>query len=324
MTQTATLLLLLAGEPTKGERALLASYARQKRVALVAPTPTPASPYPAYSSEFVLDIEGRLDEARTLASSLDEERALALLAAIERDLVDHPELPQAAWLLAERHRIAADVRRGDPSASADVAELTHQALVLEGPRAAAFGVTDESAPPPEPSVRLFVTDLDRRDTLEIDGLSGGAERHIRRGVHQIRVLRDRELVLAGWSRLGEVLAVTLGVRPLVPCSSEDLAGVEARAGAPRIKHPVACAHWLIARRRPGGLELASCQADTCSGFTPLLPPESKAKGFPAWATVALVGAGVLATGLIAAWEAGGFDPAPAPAPKTEFVYGGLR
>ena len=325
MTQTVTLLLLLAGEPSKGERALLANYARQKRVALVAPTPTPAAPYPAYSREFVLDIEGRLDEARTLASSLDEERALGLLAAIERDLVDHPELPQAAWLLAEHHRIAADVRRGDPSGSAEAAELSRQARVLEGPRVSAFGATDDGTLPPEPSVRLTVADLDARDALEIDGASGGAERRIERGIHQIRVLRDGELVFAGWSKLGDGATVTLGVRPLVPCSSEDLAGVEATAGSLAAVHPVSCAHWFVARRRPGGLDIASCQAGACSGFTPLVPAEPKDKGFPAWATVALVGGGVLATGFVAAWAAGRFDPAPrAPTPKTEFVYGGLR
>jgi hypothetical protein len=324
MTQTATLLLLLAGEPTQGERALLAEFGRQKRVAFVAPTPTPVAPYPAYRTELILDIEGRLDEARTLASSLDEERALTLLAAIERDLVDHPELPQAAWLLAEHHRIAADVREGDPDARAEVAALSDAAVVLEGTRAPAFGAPDASAPKAEPRVRVSVRDLDAHDDLEIDGESGGAERRVAAGVHQVRVVRDGELVFAGWAQLGEEPEVTLGVRPLVPCGDEDLSKVGASAGSVLVPHAVSCAHWFVARRRPGGLELASCQHDACTGFTPLAEPARKAAGVPTWATVALIGAGAVAAGLVAVWASGGFEHEAQPPPKTLFEYGGLR
>lgn len=324
MTQTATLLLLLAGEPTKHEHALLAEFARRKHIAFVAPAPTPVAPYPAYRSELVLDIEGRLDEARTLASSLDEERALALLAGIERDIVEHPELPQAAWLLAEHHRIASDVRAGDARTAEQAAALAHAAVVLEGPRAAPFGSRDESARAPEPSVRIRVKDLGARDDLELDGESGGAERRVAEGVHHVRVLRDGELVFAGWARLGTEPDVTLGLRPLLPCSAEDLAHVAAAAGAVSVPHAVACSHWFVARRRPSGLELASCEHAACSGFTPLREPEPPPREFPAWATAALAGAGAVATGVISLWAAGGFERAPAPAPRTVFVYRGLR
>lgn len=324
MTQTATLLLLLAGQPTEHEQKLLSDFARQKRISFVAPAPTPVAPYPAYRSELVLDLEGRLDEARTLASSLDEERALALLASIERDIVDHPELPQAAWLLAEHHRIAADARAGDAAAAEQAAALAHAAVVLEGPRAPAFGAAAEGVSAPEPSARVRVADLGPRDTLEIDGESGGADRRVAAGVHQVRVLRDGELVFAGWERLGVVPEVKLGVRPLVPCSSEDLSHVGSTAGAVSVPHPVACAHWFVARPRRGGLELASCQHDACSGFTPLVDAAPPPREFPTWATVALIGAGAVAAGLVSIWAAGGFEREHAPAPKTVFVYGGLH
>ena len=323
MTQTATLLLLLAGEPTKHEQALLADFARRKHVAFVAPAPTPVALYPAYRSELVLDIEGRLDEARTLASSLDEERALALLASIERDIVDHPELPQAAWLLAEHHRIAADVRAGDEDGARQAGELSRAAVVLEGPRAPAFGASAERPEAAEPNVRVRVKDLGPRDELELDGERGGSERRVAAGVHQVRVLRDGELVFAGWARLGAEPELTLGVRPLVPCSAEDLAHVGANAGVVSVPHPVACSHWFVARARGGGLELASCERDACSGFTPLVEP-SPPREFPVWASAALVTAGAVAAVLLSTWAAGGFEHERAAPPSTAFVYGGLH
>jgi hypothetical protein len=324
MTQTATLLLLLAGEPTKHEHALLADFARQKHIAFVAPAPTPVAPYPAYRSELVLDIEGRLDEARTLASSLDEERALALLAGIERDIVEHPELPQAAWLLAEHHRIAAEARAGDADAADQAAALSHAAVVLEGPRALAFGANTGSEPASGPSIRVRVRDLAPRDDLEIDGERGGGERRVTAGVHQVRVLRDGDLVFAGWARLGQEPEVTLGLRPLVPCSDEDLAHVGTTASAVSVPHPVACSHWFVARARPAGLELASCQHAACSAFTPLSEPTPPPREFPAWATAALIGAGAVAAGVISVWASGGFEREHAPPPRTVFVYRGLN
>jgi hypothetical protein len=271
----------------------------------------------------VLDIEGRLDEARTLASSLDEERALALLAAIEHDLLAHPELPQAAWLLAERDRIEAEVRRSDPDAASEVEALSSAALALEGPRAPAFGAaTNDTSEPVRTAIE--VRDLDPRDSLEIDGQSGGAERSVAKGLHQLRVLRDGEVVFASWQKLGAEPKVTLGVRPVGACSEEELAVADASGAAVRLRHPVSCAHWFLARRASAGLEVASCSANACGAFVTLHEARPSATPFPPWATAVLVGAGAAAAGLVAVWAAGGFEHEPAPPGKTVFVYGGLH
>jgi len=323
MTQTATLLLLLAGAPTPGERRLLADFARQNQIAFVAPAPTPASSLPGYRGELVLDLEGRLDEARTLASSLDEEHALALLGAVEGELLKHPELPQAAWLLAEHHRIEAAVRREDPNAQSRVTELTLAADALEGPRALAFGAAAESTSAAPARANVSVRDLTVRDGLEVDGQSGGAERQVVPGLHQVRVLREHELVFAAWQELGREPYVTLGLRPIAACSNEDL-GVDANATAPRAHAPVSCPDWFVARRVPHGLQLAHCHASSCGPFVPLAPSPPEAKPFPPWATATLIGAGAVAAGLVAVWAAGGFEHEPAGPAKTVFVYGGLR
>lgn len=323
MTQTATLLLFLAGELTQGERAALAEFSRQKQVSLVAPAPTPRAAFPAYRQELVLDLEGRLDEARTLASSLDEERALAVLDTIERELLAHPELPQAAWLYAEHHRIAADLRRSAPDGAEAAAELDRQALALEGPRAAAFG----TEPGPEPSttrVRVVVRDLDSRDVLELDGESGGAARDVTAGVHQARVLRGGELAFAGWASLPAAGDVTLGVRPLVACSAEDLGGVSLRGRSVQGTRGVRCARYVLARREAGRLEVADCTGSACTPFTPLKEPRDKTvAGLSPWAFAALATTGVVATILLTTWAAGGFEREQPPE-KTVFVYGGLK
>jgi hypothetical protein len=319
MTQTATLLLLLSGEPTAGERALLAEFARKKQVALVAPAPTPRAPYPAYGQELVLDLEGRLDEARTLASSLDEERASDMLSAIERSLLSHPELPQAAWLLAEHHRVAADLARLTGSGTTDADALAREARALEGPRAAAFGAesTPESA---RATITLHIDDLDARDTLELDGVSGGAERKVEPGTHQVRVLRDGDLVYAAFRPLMQGGSVSLGVRPLAACSSEDLGHVTQGGEFVRATSGVRCTRYVVARRTAGQLEVAECGLAACTKFTALT---ASSRGLAPWATVAIVTAGALIAMTAVTWAAGGFEREPA-ADKTMFVYGGLR
>ncbi|HEV8549047.1 MAG TPA: hypothetical protein VGQ57_08465 [Polyangiaceae bacterium] len=323
MTQTATLLLLFAGELTRGERASVDDFARKRQVELIAPAPTPSAAYPAYRRELVLDLEGRLDEARTLAASLDEDRALAVLNAIERELLAHPELPQAAWLLAERHRIAADLRSAAPGGAAEAAALAAEARALEGPRATAFGAETASE---TPAVRITVRvrDLDARDRLELDGESGGPERTLEPGVHQVRVLRGGELVLARWATFGDHPDVVLGVRGVVPCSGEDLGGASANGGFARGTTGVACPRYLLVRREAGMLQVADCAHAACTPFTPLAPPPPpKGAGFPPWATVALATAGTAATMVLLTWASGGFEH-HAPPDKTVFVYGGLR
>jgi len=326
MPTPATLVVLLAGSLTSGERADVFAHAKRRDIELVAPRPTPPSPYPPYRPDVVWDLEGRLDEARTLAASLDEESALATLAALERSIARAPELPQSSFLMAERHRIEAELRRHQPGEQERVLALTALANALEGRRAAAFG-DGETAPPVEGSrVRFRVTDLGPRDTLEIDGDRGTAERDIAPGMHHARVLRNEELVWAGYVDLteGRALEQRLGVPAVIPCSAEDFGQVEATGRTPRPETGVACPRWLAVRRSLGGLEVADCSRNQCGAFTPL-PHENKAAGapLPGWAGVAIAGAATAATIIGVLWATGSLD-ADKPPDRTVFVYRGLQ
>jgi hypothetical protein len=327
MTQTATLFVLFSGLLSASEHKSLAHFANHRGMEVIAPTPTPPAPYPRYRADFVGDLEGRLDEARTLASSLDEEQALVVLEALERDLLRSPELPQASFLLAERHRIVASLLRQQPDRADRVEALVTQAQVLEGARAAAFGEPAEPLRPEAPAAPLRFADVGARDVLELDGEPGGNERWVRPGLHHVRVLRARELVWAGFVEVavpppGGRAELRLGVRPLRACSLEDLAAVEAGGRAPRPPAAVACPRWLAVRRAFGRLEVADCSRSSCGAFQPL-PDASEARPLlPEWAKPVIAGAGTAGVVLGLLWATGAFSPETPPG-RTTFVYRGL-
>jgi hypothetical protein len=326
MTQTATLLVLFSGLLTTHEQKSLAHFAKRRGTEVIAPAPTPAAPYPRYRADLVGDLEGRLDEARTLASSLDETQALVVLDALERDLLRSPELPQASFLLAERHRIAASVVRQQPDAATRVEALVAKARVLEGDRAAAFGEPAEPLLPESPAVALRFADVEARDVLELDGEPGAKERWARPGLHHVRVLRAGELVWAGFVDVaaaspGSRRELRLGVRPLAACSREDLTGVDARAASPIPPDGIACARWLAVRRAFGRLEVAECSRSTCGAFQPLPDATEARPTLPDWAKPVIAGAGTAGVVLGLLWAAGAFSPETPPG-RTTFVYRG--
>jgi hypothetical protein len=327
MTQTATLLLLFSGLLTPREQTSLAHFASQRGLEVIAPAPTPAAPYPGYRADHVGDLEGRLDEARTLASSLDEEQARVVLDALERDLLGSPELPQAAFLLAERHRIAASVVREQPGGVSRVVELVTKARALEGSRAPAFGTATDPASPEAPAVPLHFADLAERDRVELDGESGARERHVRPGLHHVRVLRAGELVWAGFIDVtagvpGSRRELRLGVRKLAVCSGEDLVDVDARGGSPRAAPGIACLRWLAGRRAFGRLEVAECSRSSCGAFRPVADATEARPVLPEWAKPVIAGAGTAGVVLGLLWATGAFSPERPPG-RTTFVYRGL-
>lgn len=324
MPETATLLLLLLGEPTRAERALIEAKARLRGVTYIAPAPTPPTGYPAYSAVRVRELEARLDEARTLSSSLDEARALAVLASVERDLRQHPELPQAAFLLAERHQLTAAIRRGHPDGAAEALELSQRALVLEGTRAAAFGEDAAARPaaPASPLTRVVFTDIAQGDELEVDGVRAAATHELLPGEHHVRVLRASTLVFAGYVTSDDSSAIRLGVPAVVPCSAWDFAPVSAGTRSPTVAASVRCGRWVAVRRVRGKLELAECAGARCGEYSPLEPPSPPAKPrFPQWASVAIAGVASIGATSLALWAAGAFDRPAQPA-RTDVVYRG--
>lgn len=323
MNQTVTLLLLTAagGKLTSQERQALATFQTREKVTLVAPrslgAAAPAAsaesrptlwvqgvvrPAPGPAGDVAERVEASLDEAQTLAASLDEERALVLLAEVEKELLLHPELPQAAWLLAERHQLAAAIRRKQAGGAEDADRLVASAEALEGPRAAPFGdvaaAPETPVPAPLLGIRALVSvrDLDAHDSLVVDGRAATNPASVLSGRHHAHVLRGSRVVWAGWFDVPAEARVDglLGIPERAPCSDEDFAGTTTGGRAPTVPTGVRCGRWLAVRRGATGLEVAWCEESRCTAYGPLLreqlAPKPAAAQIPAWLAATVVGA----------------------------------
>jgi hypothetical protein len=308
------------------ERRALGAFQARERVSLVTPVAGLPTTAREYDAEVALRVESALDEAQTLATSLDEERALAILNDVERQLLLHPELPQAAWLMAERYELAGDILRKLPGREADAVLFAQRAAALEGPRAASFGDVDGTAPSSEPTrASLSIEDLGAGDTLVLDGRTAPGEGRVLPGLHHARVTRGSFVVWAGFFEVSSQprVAKTLGVPARVACSEGDLAEVGDGSFRPSVPRGVRCERWVAVRRGRAGLDVARCEHDECGAFSPL-PPDKTAEraSIPPWLAATLVGAATLGAGALLVFT-GAFDREEPP-PTTTWVYQGSK
>lgn len=286
---------------------------------------------PSYDAALVDEIEALLEEARTLPAGPGTPDALQRAEAL---LLQHPELPQAAWLLAECHAIEAHaLATGDDATTARRQELGRLALGLEGGRAAAAGAValaadgDAAASVPAPRGAR------PHDRVFIDGVAiepRAEPRLFAPGRHHARLSRGGLPVWSGWIALehgpGEPLA-----DPASPCSELDLADVTAGGAAPEPAPGVRCERWAVARPSLlGGVDLADCAGSRCEPWqragaprseAPVVRDEAQAErsAWPGWATWGLLGASALAATGLVLWQVGAFER---DAPGTEFVFTG--
>jgi hypothetical protein len=281
--------------------------------------------------------EQALEQARDQLTAGDPRAARLTLARLEQTLREHPELLESSWIMAERCRLEAQIGRsvGDDAA----ASWDARADALEGPRAPAFGASDEpSAAPPPIAVRVAVRGA-RRFEVYWDGARAADRIDTTPGEHHVVVVRGNRVGWSGWVTAIRPGPIEVWVRDAPPCSAEDLAGVSARApagetGGSTIPTGIRCARWGIAAKglAPDTVRIAVCRNDGCSPFeteayretanpAPATRPE-EARGLPSWAlwTLAGVGAAMLTTSVVL-WRAGVFDRAE---PTTKVVYDGSK
>jgi hypothetical protein len=281
---------------------------------------------PGYDGALVDRIEAELEQARTALSALEEQQAGEQLNRVREELLAHPHLPQAPFLMAEcLALVAQSLRTADP---AQAFALETDRAALEGSRAPAFGETT-AAQPDAPSRALDVSGLGASDELTLDGVSLGISPHSVRlapGLHHARVERGGRPIFAGFVRVDAAqTSLALKAPRLEPCSAEDLAdALTANPGA------IACERWAKVRSEPGGIGVALCEHDRCGSFVhwhqrrvaPFSPIAVERQRLPSWAGFALAGAGVLAASSLVLWQAGAFDRGHAT--STTWEYGGLN
>ena len=261
-------------------------------------------------------VEEDLRAARELLARQDADGTERLLARAEAVLRAHPELPQAAWLLAEVERGWAD--RFAQLAPVDLprAELYWRtANALDGGRAP--GIGEPSAAPNAPS--SFTLDVaGHADEVFMDGrpIAAGASSAVP-GLHQIVAMSGGNVLFAQWAGIAPGGTVHVVLPAPAPCSQADFA--QGMPGA-------FCASWIRVRREQRGFVVQSCDHATCGAELLVAPmPATIPNGavvprrFPSWAAWTLGVGGFAALGVLAGVIT--YFAVP-PAQRTVFETGG--
>jgi hypothetical protein len=320
--------------PDAADHRAIAAWARAHGVVLDAPAearPAALSVDPSTADR----VEDLLDRTRDAIAAGDANASEAALDHAEALLRAHPELPQAAWLMAEVER-ARSVRwrhlsPADPSAAdrawswADA--LDHGRVAAVGERATAEGAA--AAAKAEVTIEVSAGEQARWDGAPVPA----ARFDTRTGSHALVVTWDDAPVWAGWIDVPPGGRV---VRPKAPapepCSSADFVGVELEGEAVRAPH-VRCERWVAATvgSAAGVVRIASCGSDRCGpmldwtatpAWSEAIDQERPQQRSPHWLPWALAGAGVaVAAGVGAAIGVAASRPS---ASETRFVTGGLK
>lgn len=327
---------LTGGAPTSAQLAALSDFGaarglsftpleqRDKSVGLL-----------AYDEARADSLEAALEQARTALSALEEETAMPLLRRVESELLAHPHLPQAAFLMAECLALQAQAARPrDPG----LAQRLDQARAsLEGPRASAFGDATASVAPQPTQRALRVTGLSVQDELELDGrrVVGRGPLELAPGLHHARVWRGQgpRPVFAAFVRVQpDQTELTIPAPRLMPCASDDLGAVQGDELARGVALPsgIACQSWAIVRAEGDGVAVAQCSGSRCGSFVPwqrrsprpFAPPSVDRQRLPTWATFTIVGVAALAATSVVLWQAGAFDSGNPSA--ASFRYAGVN
>ncbi|HWA76408.1 MAG TPA: hypothetical protein VG937_28915 [Polyangiaceae bacterium] len=261
-------------------------------------------------------IEALFDATQSALGALDPGEASQSLAEAERLIQAHPEFPQAAWLLAECHRLRAELLGTRDSAGARA--YVARAAALEGARVAPFreGTSADIDPGSATPLNVDVRGLGPSDRLEWDSEARNSPVQTGAGEHQLRVLRGERVVWASWVSLSaNATELALNLPPVAACSAEDLGGTLNGERGPTAPPQVMCSQWAVARSNQGKLELALCRGSQCGDWyraplepSPFAPPAQvlTQRSFPRWATYAIASVGAAAVAGAVLLETGVF------------------
>ncbi len=350
MGQTAVLVWLGLAVPQAAHQAELDAWAKSHSLELTRP-PQAAVEAPAYDAALATKIEALLDQANLFAGSMQKAQAAERLQKAESLLRANPELPQAAWLMAERFRLEARITTD----AARQTEAQQRAFVLEGVRTEVYGRSSptratgaRSSAPTHPAAsdafakqrRVYrLVGILRSDEVYVDGVLAQHSTQLVPGEHHLRVLRARALVWSGWMQFGEQASIRIPAPAPEPCSDHDFLGTTLQASTLRVGPHTRCPNWVAAAPdAEGKLWIAECHATRCTAprvlessavlSPPLASPRSPGgdahpdSGWPAWATYVVTGVGVAAATGIVLWQLGAFESQPDKDPV--WIYEGVN
>jgi len=326
---TLTLVWLGAQKPEGRAKVALDAWAESKGAKLEDPRSTPPEDIEK-SVTLARESYQALDRARDQLNSGDAEPARQTLRQLEQTLRDHPELLQAAWLMAERYRLEGQIAAhgANPTAETspdDALAWDHRADILEGERATAFGARPRATKAADTVTVTLAVHGARRYEVLWDGVSATDRIASAAGEHHVVIRRGGRSAWSGWVSVLASGTVDVWVPDAEPCSSEDLAGVSLGAGSqPVVPSGVRCAAWAVAAPGliRGTLQMALCSGEKCepaatSAYETFATPGAggeppKKSALPAWAAWTIAGAGVAAATTFVLWGSGAFDRANPP------------
>ncbi len=334
----ATLVWMAAAPPSPAEAKALTTWAQAHGRELAPPNDERPLAL-AVNLAVADDIEDLLDRAHDAITARDAGGSERAVEAAEALLRVHPELPQAAWLMAEVERARSTRWRRIPPPDTEAAERAWQrAEALDAGRVAGLGEVASASHPPEATIALTLPGDDR---AELDGQPVTVVVVTRAGPHALVVTADGKPVWAEWIEASDhASTMHIDAPTTTPCSTADAAHASLVDGTVHAD-PVRCARWIAATsgRQPGTIRVALCEAGRCSPLRdegeppPWTRPVPASVGsdatnsrdhglrWPAWATWVLAGAGVAVAAGVGILASGAFQPAPT---EIRFVNGGLK
>ena len=327
MSKTVVLLWLASGGARAGAQASLDEWAQTRWLSVVEPA-TSENHAPTYNAALVRRLEKQLDDARLQVATLEQAKARALLTEVERALLKHPELPQAAWLMAEQHRILAELEAKE--GNSDLAIYHHnRANALEGPRATSMNQTGSpSRSTASHPVRLL--GIDAKSRVFINGVERSRDQlQLQPGRHHLQIRGVQHD--SRWVEVtGNTSTIRLKVSSAPACSRKDFEGFRHTSKRLVPARTTRCPHWIGAKpTRKDGVWIAECRRHRCGPFVRFSAktsrtlfqgppqPSQQAQPFPLWPVVGTALAAAMLTTVIV-WRSGAFD-GPEDG-KTRWVY----
>jgi hypothetical protein len=330
MDAPATVVWLASEPPNADQSRALKSWSQARGIQLSPPGPAiaPALPTDPSTAEVV---ESMLERARDSIAGRDGEDAERALTSAESVLRAHPELPQAAWLMAEVERAkAARWRRLTPADAEAAAGAWLRAEALDGGRVPGVGEEGSSQHPLEATITLELSHEETQPWLDGELVRSGSVA-TRAGPHALLVTWDGTPVWAAWidAPAGHS-TVHVSIPEAPACSAGDVSRAHVTGDAIDARR-VQCRAWIavLGGAKPGSLRVVVCAANRCGSILAWNAPipwtwspsvqRDRSTGWPTWATWGLVGAGAAIAAGVVVLAATQSTPT-----QTRFVSGGIR
>jgi hypothetical protein len=330
MDAHATLVWMAPEPPDREQSRALSSWSNAHAIQVAPPSSeiAPALATDPAASEFVESMLERARDAIAARESGDAERAIASAESVLRA---HPELPQAAWLMAEVERAKAARWRRLPPADVEAATSAWlRAEALDGGRVPGIGEESSSQHPSPATVVLELSSDQTQPWLDGRLVSSGSLA-MRAGPHALLITWDGTPVWSAWIEAPPGRSTMRVSIPEAPaCSAGDVSSARVIGEAVEARR-VQCPAWIAATgaAQPGSLRLAMCSADRCGPLLMWRPPapwlwsptvqHDRGIRWPTWATWSLVGAGAAIAAGVVILAATRSTPS-----ETRFVNGGLK